>query len=65
MFAKFLATDLNEFYNDVYVSPIQTMPGFYRIVSKDKTQEHIINGRRITVIYPETSETDNLRVVEG
>ncbi len=65
MFAKFVGTDLNEFYSDVYVSPVQTMPGFYRIVSKDKKQEQIINGRRISVIYPETSETDTLRVMEG
>ena len=56
MFVKEVATDMHEFYYNVYISPVQSMPGFYRIVSQDKQQAHIINGRRITVIYPEVPE---------
>lgn len=57
MFVKQVATDMHEFYHNVYISPVQSMPGFYRITSQDKQQSHIINGSRITVIYPEAAET--------
>ena len=57
MFVKQVATDIHEFYHNVYISPVPSMPGFYRIVSQDKQQSHIINGSRITVIYPEAAET--------
>jgi len=57
MFAKQVATDIHEFYHNVYISPVPYMPGFYRIVSQDKQQSHIINGRRITVIYPDAAGT--------
>lgn len=57
MFVSYVATDMHEFYHNVYISPVPSMPGFYRIVSQDKQQSHIINGSRITVIYPDAAET--------
>lgn len=66
MLANQVKTDINETYSNCYISPVAYMPGFYRLISKDKTQVEIINGRRITVIKldPETPENSYFEVVE-